>query len=341
MYYNKFTGRLILDAFDYFLISSFITSNLALYLKDYLSEKASMARLKNDIIKKSRLIEPSKSPNNLSFKKSKIQKIYKFALNNRGGDDYKYQLADKLKDLVIKLAVFFKEKELRAKVLKLIFTQGRLVLQLVLSICNINLQYIVVDQVSPQVVVIACCTGGTTGFVCSWFSVGAILVAPPTVLSVFLLRSLAQQIQHNAEYIKLKNIIGRFSKDKNFQEDIKNIFIETQKQMDNSNKIKLEYLNWNKNPAIKEAAERLGIFENAPSATGPLTLDTLDPDPDLNKILEEFGLIKTPNPKTRIKGKTVNFRDFVAGMVDGDDKSDLDVIDAGIVQEPVRIRIRD
>ena len=334
MYYNKFVGRLILDAFDYFLISSFIASILALYLKDYLSEKASMARLKNDIIKKSRLIEPSKS----SSKKSKIQKIYRFALDNRGGDDYKYQLADKIKDLVIKLAVFLKEKELRAKVLKLIFTQGRLVLQLVLSICKINLQYVVVDQVSPQVVVIACCTGGTTGFVCSWFSVGAILVAPPTLLSVFLLRSLAQQIQYNAEYTKLKNSIGRFLKDKNFQEDIRNILIETQKQMDNSNKIKLEHLNWNKNLAIKEAAERLGIFENAPSATGPLTLDL---DPDLNKILEEFGLIKTPNTKTRIKGKTVNFRDFVAGMVDDDNKSDLDVIDVEIVQEPVRIRIRD
>lgn len=119
-----------------------------------------MERLKNDLMKKSRLIEPSKSPDNLSSKKSKIQNIYRFALNNRGGT------------------------------------------------------------------IIACSTGGTVGFVCSWFSVGAILVAPPTLLSVFLLRSLAQQIQHNVEYIKLKNIIGKFLNDKNSQEEITNIFIK-------------------------------------------------------------------------------------------------------------------
>ena len=46
-------------------------SNLTPYRKDYLSEKASRARLKNDIIKQSRLIKPSKSQNNLSYKKSK------------------------------------------------------------------------------------------------------------------------------------------------------------------------------------------------------------------------------------------------------------------------------
>ena len=218
-------------------------------------------------------------------------------------------------------------------------------MQLVLSLCKINLQYVVVDTVNPQVVVIACCTGGTTGFIWGWFSVGAILAAPPTLLSIFLMRNLAQQIQHNAEYTKLKNIIGRFLEDKNFQEEIKTILLDTQKRIDNSKKIKLEHLNWNRNPAIKEAAERLGIFENPTSATGPLSLDTLNPNPDLKKILEELNIIETPNPKTPIKtsmkGKTVNFRDFVEGMGDGDNKSDLDVIDAEIVQEPVRIRIRD
>ena len=170
---------------------------------------------------------------------------------------------------------------------------------------------------------------------------GAILVAPSTLLSVFFLRSLTQQIQHNAEYAeytKLKNRIGKLLKDQNFQKEIQTIFSETQKNIDNSNKIKLEHLNWNKNSAIKEAAEKLGIFENAPSATGPLNLDLLDPDPDVKKILEEFGLIETPNPKIPVNGKTVNFRDFVDGI---DNELDFDVIDAEIVQEPVRIRIRD
>jgi len=75
MYYNKLTGRLILDVFDFFLISSFITSSLASYLKNYLSEKASMERLKKDIIKKSRLIKSSKATKSLTNLNSQESKI--------------------------------------------------------------------------------------------------------------------------------------------------------------------------------------------------------------------------------------------------------------------------
>jgi hypothetical protein len=366
MYYNKIVGVWYLDPFDFFLISAFITSILASRLKDYISEKASMARLKNAIIKESRVIKPSKPTKatkptkvtNFYSKESKIKRIYRFFISTRGGQvdiedqqyqHQQYQLAEKIQDVIIKLAVFLKERELRARLLKIILTQGRLLLQLVLYRCKINLQYLVVGEVNPQIVVIACCTGGTAGFVFSWFSVGAILVTPPTILSAFLLRSLGQQILHNMEYTKLKNSIGRLLKDKTLREEIKTIFIETQKQIDNSNKIKLEYLNWNRDPAIKEAAERLGIFENAPNPTNPtvkLNLDLLDLlDADSNKILEELGelgILQNPNPiEKKIKGKTVYFRDFIDQMVDGDNKSDLDVIDAEIVKEPVRVKIID
>lgn len=58
--------------------------------------------------------------------------------------------------------------------------------------------------------------------------------------------------------------------------------------------------------------------------------------------MKEFDLIKTPKSKAgiKIKGKTVYFRDFIKGIVDSDNKSDLDVIDAEVVQ-PLRIRIRE
>lgn len=98
-------------------------------------------------------------------------------------------------------------------------------LKLILSRCKINFQYIVVGSISPQIVVIECCTGGTRGFICSCFSVGAILFAPPTILAVYFLRSLFQQIQHNVEYNKLQNNISIFLKDKNIQEEIKKFFI--------------------------------------------------------------------------------------------------------------------
>jgi len=322
MYYNKIFRVWVFDPFDYFFISAFLASILTRHLKNYLSEKASMKRLKNSIIKKSQLIEASNSKvtkfssKGLKFR-LKVQEICKFVFMPRGG--------------VIRLAVFLKDKELRAEMFKILFTAVRISLQIVLSLCDINLQYVVVNEVNPQTVVIIICAGGTTGFVSSWFSVGAFLLTPPTILSFFLLRSLTQQFLHNAEYIKWER----------FQKEMKTFFIDIQKNIDNSNKIKLENLNWNKNPAIKEAAERLGIFENAPNAIGKLNLDTLDPNPDLKKFLEESGIIgtETTNLKTRIKrkiGKTVNFKDFV-----DNNKSDLDVIDAEIVNKTVQIRIKD
>jgi hypothetical protein len=346
MYYNRFCHKLVLDGLDYFLISSFITSHLARYLKDYLTEKASMARLKSSVIKKARLRdpEPLKLPQTLSSKELRIRKVYMVALDLRGGinydyDNYEYQLASKVKDLIMRLAVFLKRTELRGKLLKFIFGHARLALQLILSVYKIDLQFIVLDATSLKVVVIACCTGGATGFVVSWFSAAAALVIPPMVVTLVLGRSLAQQIQSNRNYNKFLENIHICLKDKISQKDIQSIIISAQKEIDNSKSIKLSHLNWNKNRAIKEAAERLGIFESAPIFTGQFTSDTLDPG--LNKILEEFGLSEKLSTKASIKGKLINFRDFVKKMVDDHDKSTLDLIDAEIIQEPIRIRIRD
>ena len=61
MYYNKIFRVWVFDPFDYFFKSAFLPSILTRHLKDYLSEKASMKRLKNSIIKKSQLIEASNS----------------------------------------------------------------------------------------------------------------------------------------------------------------------------------------------------------------------------------------------------------------------------------------
>ena len=98
MYYNKIVGVWVLDPIDYFLLSaciaSIIASLLRNYLSEYISEKASMARLKNAIIKESRLIKPSKLTI-FDSKKSKIKMVYRFALNNRGGQvDMEYKLAE-------------------------------------------------------------------------------------------------------------------------------------------------------------------------------------------------------------------------------------------------------
>ena len=62
MYYNRIYLIWMLDPLDYFLISALIGSLVASYLKNYLSEKAVMERLKNSIIKKIR-VSKIKDPN--------------------------------------------------------------------------------------------------------------------------------------------------------------------------------------------------------------------------------------------------------------------------------------
>jgi hypothetical protein len=77
MYYNRFLRCWVFDATDYFLISCIVGSLLASYLKEYLSEKTATERLRKSIIKESRLI-----PLTPKQQKERIQKVYKFALEN-------------------------------------------------------------------------------------------------------------------------------------------------------------------------------------------------------------------------------------------------------------------
>ena len=56
MYYNRILRVWVVDPLDYFLLSAIIGSLLASRLKDYLSEKKAMERLKNSIIEKSKLV---------------------------------------------------------------------------------------------------------------------------------------------------------------------------------------------------------------------------------------------------------------------------------------------
>lgn len=74
---------------------------------------------------------------------SKIKKIYNFSLNTHGGKvDIEYQLVEKIKFLVLKLTVFLKKRKLRASLLKISFTQIRLIMELLLHINKVNWQIV-------------------------------------------------------------------------------------------------------------------------------------------------------------------------------------------------------
>jgi hypothetical protein len=135
-----------------------------------------MERLKNSIIKKSDLIG-LKTPI-LSSKEAKIKRIYRFALDNRGGEfkelqadrefsNEGFKLAQMIKLTVEKLAVFFKDRELKGAA-KIFFKKGRLILQLILYKCSIDISYAIIGEgLNSQVVVITVYLVNAAGFVLS------------------------------------------------------------------------------------------------------------------------------------------------------------------------------
>lgn len=97
-------------------------------------EKTDMERLKKSIINKSGLGVSNRPI--LKSKKSKIQMIYKFALDNRGGQleeltvDYEFsnqamKIASQIQLFVERLAHFLKKRELRS-LFKFFFLQGEI-----------------------------------------------------------------------------------------------------------------------------------------------------------------------------------------------------------------------
>ena len=101
------------------MISALIGSLVASHFKTSLSEKAAMEQLKKFIINKSGLVVP-KTPI-LKFKDSKIKRIYRFALENRGGQfeefkaDHEFsnkvlKMAQPIEQMVVRLTAFLKRR---------------------------------------------------------------------------------------------------------------------------------------------------------------------------------------------------------------------------------------
>ena len=347
MYYNRIIRAWVVDPFDYFLLSAILGSIAASFLKDYLSEKKSMERLKNSIIKKSKIItEPETRISN--FKELKIRKIYRVALgyDYRGGQNFQFQigpdyefsnevfkLAQSIKRLVERLAVFLKERELKG-VARIFFKNGRLLLELILYRCKIDITYsLLTEGLSTQVIVITSTIGGAAGFTLSWFSAGASLVAPPVLISVLLIRSVVQQMINQKDYAKFKKFINQILEDDELKETLRAFFVDT----DIPTTRGIEMTPWNQS-------------ENS--------LPTFNPNSNLTweefiklKMKEELGLVEDPTPeqiqemltnrvKNKSKGKTVYFRDFIDQTNSASDPDLTDIVDAEIVDRSLEIKVK-
>jgi hypothetical protein len=345
MYYNRILRVWAIDLLDYFLISAIIGSILASHLKNYLSEKASMERLKRSIINKSNCLPSKTNISILSSKQAKIKNIYNFAL--RGGqfdppvDELQaahefsneiFNLAQQIKGIVERLATFLKERELKG-IANILFKNGKLILELILYKCKIDITYsILTEGLSNQIIVITSTLGGAAGFTISWFSVGVILVSPPLLISVLLLRSTTQQILNQRDYSNFKKMVNKMLDDDQLKETIRAFFIEGEGQTTVSGGLKMKPVDSNENFELdfkfnSEPDENLEEFIKA-------------------RMKEELGLIENPtesqlkeiidrNLKRKPKRKIILFGEFIDEI--GADLPDDDFIRRNIPENRIRI----
>ena len=340
MYYNRILRVWVVDPLDYFLICAILGSILASYLKDYLSEKKAMERLKNSIIKKSKSVIKSDRTTPDS-KEIRIKKVYRFALENRGGQFENFQadpefsnevfnLAQEIKGLVERLASFLKERELKG-VARIFFKNGRLLLELLLYTCKIDISYqLLAEGVSTQVIVITATAGGAAGFTLSWFSVGASLVAPPLLISALLLRSVTQQIGNYRDYLKFKKLVTKMLEDDELKETIRAFFVE--EVVPSTPDIRMKPWDSDKNSLPEFQFDSDQTFQEFIKA----------------RMEEELGLVENPTPdqlkeiihnrkiKRKPKGKTVYFKDFIKEIAEDPD----DIIDAEIVKKAIEVKVK-
>ena len=338
MYYNRILRVWVVDPLDYFLLSAILGSILASCLKDYLSEKKSMERLKNSIINKSKLA--CQSDRSISNSK-KIKKIYTLALGNRGGQFEEFQadhefsnevfkLAQEIKGLVERLARFLKERELKG-VARIFFKNGRLLLELILCKCRIDITYsLLTEGLSTQVIIITATAGGATGFTISWFSVGASLVAPPVLISILLIRSVAQQIGNQRDYSKFKTLVNKMLEDEELKQTIRAFVLEG--EVPTATGIEMKPWDSDKKPLPEFNFDADQNFEEFIKA----------------RIKEELGLVENPTPeqleeiihtrkiKKEPKGKTVYFKDFINQIAEDPD----DIIDAETVKKAIEVKVK-
>jgi len=337
MFYNKILRVWVMDPVDILLLSAIVGSIAASRLKNYLSEKKAMERLKNSIIKKSAIIKKSDSPISNS-KEIRLKRIYKFALRQRGGQFENFQsdqrlsnevlmLAQEIKALVERLACFLKQRELKG-VAKFFFKNGRLILELILYKCRIDITYsLVTEGLSTQVIVITSTAGGALGFALCWFSASASLVVPPVLISILLIRSVAQQIVNQRDYLKFKKLLNKIFDDEELKQTFRAFFMGGQVPATTGIEMK-PFPNLENTFVPDFNAQSDQTFEEFIKL----------------RMKEELGLIENPTPeqiqeiihntrKTKInKGKIVYFKDFIDEIAENPDIIPDVILDAEVVQ---------
>jgi hypothetical protein len=205
-----------------------------------------------------------------------------------------------------------------------------LILELILYKCKVDITYLILTEgFSNQVIVLTATLGGAAGFTISWFSVGTVLVSPPLLISVLLLRSATQQILNQRDYSNFRKMVNKMLDDDELKETIRALFIDEESQTPVSGGLKMKPVGSNENFELDfkfnaEPHENLEEFIKA-------------------KMEEELGLIENPTEsqfkeiidrkiKRKSKEKTILFGEFI-----DDDFIDAEIIRRNIPEDRIRI----
>lgn len=206
-----------------------------------------------------------------------------------------------------------------------------------IEICTNGIHPIVIFMISAVV-----------GLALSYVPVVTNFVTPRAVLAIFLWRSARQMIRH----LVLKVILPRISEilemyiklyfERKGRKKIQSGLFTNPKPLPIINKIKMKLST--PSDEIQKALQKFEILQqNNVTNAGKLHINTLDSDPDLEKML---GLWKMPKhqfsmkKKVLTKAKTVCFRNFIKGTVDVDNVSNLSIINAEIVEQALKSQIK-
>ena len=147
---------------------------------------------------------------------------------------------------------------------------------------------------------------------------------------MLLIRSVAQQIVNQRDYLKFKTLVKKMLDDDELKETIRAFFIEG--EVPKVNHLKMKPWDSDKNPLPEfnfDSDQTLEEFIKA-------------------RIEEELGLVENPTPeqlkeiintrkiKKKPKGKTVYFKDFINKIAEDPD----DIIDAEIVKEAIKVKVK-
>ena len=186
------------------------------------------------------------------------------------------------------------------------------------------------EGLSTQVIVITATTGGAAGFTLSWFSAGASLVAPPVLISILLIRSVAQQIVNQRDYSKFKKLVNQMLEDDELKQTIRAFFMEG--EVPTTTGIEMKPWDSDKNPLPEFNFDSDQTFEEFIKARMKEELELVEnPTPEQ---LEE--IIHTRKIKKKPKRKTVYFKDFINQIAEDPD----DIIDAEIVKEAIKVKVK-